>query len=232
VKLPWKEGGLGSYFAKKQGGARSRKNVQEVSKGGKKEPSSGAYFPGKVCLAGDRSSCVDLTGVGVRKKRLIGIKDIKAYAVGVYFNPADIKRAASAGAREERAPAALDNVLVQNGKSIIRLVVVFPRATGKQISKSLDDQIGNTLRKSGHYKDFEDFSQAFYGYKFKKGTVITFSKERNGTLTTFIDGQERTRVRSKPLNQAISELYLGRETITKDLRADTLSSIDQILPHS
>ncbi len=132
VKLPWKQGGLGSYLAKKQ-----EKNVMEHSKGGKKEPSSGAFFPGKVCVAGDRSSCVDLAGVGVRKKRLIGIKDIKAYAVGVYFNPTDIRRADGGVRNEERAPATLDNVLVQNGKSIIRLVVVFPRATGKQISKSL-----------------------------------------------------------------------------------------------
>ncbi len=59
--------------------------------------------------------------------------------------------------------------------------------------------------------------------------MITFAKERNGTLTTFIDGEERTRVRSKPLNQAISELYLGRDTITKDLRNDTLASIAQLL---
>ena len=110
-------------------------------------------FAGKVCLAGDKSSCVDLAGVGVRKKRLAGIKDIKAYAVGVYFSNNDIRRTAheravtQARANDEEPVEKLLNGVMQKGKNIIRLVVVFPRATGNMISRSLDDQIGNKLKK-------------------------------------------------------------------------------------
>ena len=97
-------------------------------------------------------------------------------------------------ASSQKKEKLLDNVVKENGKNVVRLVVVFPRATGRQISKSLDDQIGHTLQKSGHYKDFEAFSQAFTGgIKFRKGTVITFSAAKDGTLTTFIDGQKVSR---------------------------------------
>ena len=46
-------------------------------------------------------------------------------------------------------------------------------------------------------------------------------------MTTFIDGQERNTVKSKPLNQAMAQLYLGSDTITKDLRADTMHTLHQ-----
>lgn len=235
VKL-WnhKKGGgvLNSYFKGRSSNAAA---VVEIEKGGKKEPKSGMSFPGKVCLAGDKSSCVDLAGVGVRKKRLAGIKDIKAYAVGVYFSNNDIRRTAheravtQARANDEEPVEKLLNGVMQKGKNIIRLVVVFPRATGNMISRSLDDQIGNKLKKSGHYKDFEDFSTAFVGEKFRKGTVITFSAAKNGTLTTFIDGQKKNSVRSLPVCNALVDLYLDKETITKDLRADTLGNISKFL---
>jgi len=226
-------GGLNSYF---KGRNSNTAAVVEIEKGGKKEPKSGMSFPGKVCMAGDRSSCVDLAGVGLRTKRLAGIKDIKAYAVGVYFSNNVIRRSArerevvSARTNGKEPAEKLLNGVMQKGKNIIRLVVVFPRATGKQISRSLDDQIGNKLKKSGNYKDFEDFSTAFVGGKFRKGTVITMHAAKNGVLTTFIDGQKKNSVRSLPVCNALVDLYLDRETITKDLRADTLGNMSTSFP--
>ena len=174
LKLPWR----------KESGT-DEQNIKEIGAGGKREPSTGAEFPGRVCRVGDRSSCVDLTGVGVRKKRLAGIKDIKAYAVGVYFNHDEIRRTANRAGREGSVKL-LDGVLEKSGKNVIRLVVIFPRATGKQIAKSLDDQIGNKLRQAGHYKDFEAFSKAFDGAKFRKGTTITFSTARYVFMFHFV----------------------------------------------
>ena len=92
-----------------------------------------------------------------------------------------------------------------------------------------DDQIGDDLRRQGHYSDFEAFTQAFDGEKFKKGTVITFSTSRNGTMTTFIDGRRKNAVRSQALNSSLMKLYLGENTITKDVREDTLSSLARFI---
>ncbi|QDZ23418.1 hypothetical protein A3770_10p59360 [Chloropicon primus] len=217
--LPWK-------------GERARTSkgvIREVKKGGKKEPRSGMSFPGAVCLAGDRSgsSCVDLAGVGVRKKRLAGIAAITAYAVGVYLNKGDVARQKKGvfGDKKKNTPEKLlEGVLDGNRKNVIRLVVVFPRATGKQISKSLDDQIGDTLRRRGEGECFESFSKAFEGEKFRKGTVITLSS-KNGTVTTFIDGRKKNAVHSEALNSELMNLYLGPATITQDCRQDTLSSL-------
>ena len=131
----------------KLGKVGSGKGVREVSKGGKKEPKSGMSFPGVVCLAGDRSSCVDLAGVGVRRKRLAGIAAITAYAVGVYFDNGDVARQKGGGfgVRRDTPEKLLDGVVANTRKNVIRLVVVFPKATGKMISKSLDDQIGDKV---------------------------------------------------------------------------------------
>ena len=92
-----------------------------------------------------------------------------------------------------------------------------------------DDQIGDDLRRQGHYSDFEAFIQAFDGEKFKKGTVITFSTSRNGTMTTFIDGRRKNAVRSQALNNSLMKLYLGENTITKDVRENTLSSLARFI---
>ena len=93
----------------------------------------------------------------------------------------------------------------------------------------VDDQIGDDLRRQGHYSDFEAFTRAFDGEKFKKGTVITFSTSRNGTMTTFIDGRRKNAVRSQALNTSLMKLYLGENTITKDVREDTLSSLARFM---
>jgi len=171
LKLPWR----------KESGT-DEQNIKEIGAGGKREPSTGAEFPGRVCRVGDRSSCVDLTGVGVRKKRLL-VKDIKVYAVGVYFDHEEIRRTANKADREDRV---LRGLLEENGKNVIRLEVIYSRATGKQIAKALDDQIGRKLRQSGHYKDFEDFTRAFDGAKFRKGTTITFSTARYVFIFHFV----------------------------------------------
>ena len=62
------------------------------------------------------------------------------------------------------------------------------------------------------------------GERFRKGTVITFSS-KNGTLTTYIDGRKKNSVKSKALNESLMNLYLGEETVTKDVRQDTLSAL-------
>ena len=62
-------------------------------------------------------------------------------------------------------------------------------------------------------------------------TVITMHAAKNGMLTTFIDGQKKNSVRSLPVCNALVDLYLDRETITKDLRADTLGNMANFLSH-
>merc|ERR1712087_590733 len=120
-RVSWKRpGGLNAYFNKQAS------SIVEIEKGGKQEPTSGMNFPGKVCLVGDKSSCVELAGVGVRKKRLAGIKDIKAYAVGVYFHPNDVRKTAS-----QRAVLAKSDG--EGGKEPVEKLLDGVREKGKNI---------------------------------------------------------------------------------------------------
>eukprot|EP00798_Chlamydomonas_sp_ICE-L_P015760 gene15761-21883_t len=55
------------------------------------EPSTHQYFPNDLCH--NQKPCPSLTGLGVRSKRILGIKNINIYAVGVYVDPAAAKKA-------------------------------------------------------------------------------------------------------------------------------------------
>ena len=143
VKWPWDSNGARNSQNASASILRPA-SLQEDARGGRQEPRSGTSFPGKVNVRG--SGCADLCGVGMRRKRIAGIKDINVYAVGMYFNSGELKKVASR--KKESQEKVLEDVIDQKGmKNVIRLVLVYPRVTGKMITVSLDEQIGSKLRK-------------------------------------------------------------------------------------
>mmetsp|Transcript_6352 Transcript_6352/g.16118 ORF Transcript_6352/g.16118 Transcript_6352/m.16118 type:complete len:283 (-) Transcript_6352:51-899(-) len=226
VKWPWDSNGARNSQNASASILRPA-SLQEDARGGRQEPRSGTSFPGKVNVRG--SGCADLCGVGMRRKRIAGIKDINVYAVGMYFNSGELKKVASR--KKESQEKVLEDVIDQKGmKNVIRLVLVYPRVTGKMITVSLDEQIGSKLRKTGNHEDFVQFAKGFEGSKMKKGSVITLDSSRDGTVTTFIDGKMTNSLKSRPLSTALVDLYLGKKTIIPDLRSDALSQISKIAP--
>ena len=117
--------------------------MREVSKGGKKEPKSGMSFPGGVCLAGDRSSCGPRgVGCGGRGWRELPLSLHMPWACTLTMATSPARRVVAGEAGH--AEKLLDGVVANTRKNVIGSLV-FPKATGKMISKSLDDQIGDKV---------------------------------------------------------------------------------------
>ena len=225
--------------------------------GSRTEPKSGTIFPGEVCFRGSgRGGCVDLVGVGVRKKR-IAIRDVDVYAVGLYL--------AKGSSLEPPAGVGSEEVLSECQSKAFRLEILYPRVSGKQISDSLSERIVPALSKvstidarvesdrdaradpiarthtraldrstrsqarcSHHYPAFaRAFEQT--DCKFRKGSVIVFDMHR-GQVCTFIDGRQAGQIDSPAISSAISSAYLGGDTVSKDLRADVISSLRRAMP--
>ena len=56
------------------------------------EPKTGLEFPELFCSRG-KDGCAELQGVGVRAKRIAGLKDVNVYALGIYVEEAALDRA-------------------------------------------------------------------------------------------------------------------------------------------
>jgi hypothetical protein len=68
-----------------------------------REPRTGLDFPPEFCSRG-RKGCAQLEGVGVRAKRIAGLK-VNVYALGIYFDEAAAKKAL--GPKHKGKPAAV-----------------------------------------------------------------------------------------------------------------------------
>lgn len=191
--------------------------------GSRTEPKSGTIFPGEVCFRGSgRGGCVDLVGVGVRKKR-IAIRDVDVYAVGLYL--------AKGSSLEPPAGVGSEEVLSECQSKAFRLEILYPRVSGKQISDSLSERIVPALSKARCSHHYPAFARAFEqtDCKFRKGSVIVFDMHR-GHVRTFIDGRQAGQIDSPAISSAISSAYLGGDTVSKDLRADVISSLRRAMP--
>lgn len=56
------------------------------------------------------------------------------------------------------------------------------------------------------------------GGSVKKGTLLTFTKQGSGTMTARANGQELLTVESPKLCQAVFDLYLGDQPVSKESR--------------
>merc|ERR1711924_544792 len=78
--------------------------------------------------------------------------------------------------------------------------------------------------KVGQLQRVPDLHRGLPRREVQEGHCDHFSS-KNGTLTTYIDGRKKNSVKSKALNESLMNLYLGEETVTKDVRQDTLSAL-------
>lgn len=56
------------------------------------EPGSGTVFEGQLCAAKGPSDCRDLVAVGLRSKRLLGLKNIDVYSIALFVDPTSLQK--------------------------------------------------------------------------------------------------------------------------------------------
>ncbi|GFP92297.1 fatty-acid-binding protein 1 [Phtheirospermum japonicum] len=171
-----------------------------------------------------------LLGVGLRRKAVLGLKNIDVYAFGVYADDDDVKKSLSEkyrdiSASELKGNEKLKDDLMECDVSMtIRLQIVYGRLSIRSVRSAFEESVGTRLQKFGgsENKDLlERFTSQFRDeYKIPKGSIIDLSKERGHVLRTLIDGKEVGSIQSKLLCRSILDLYIGNEPFDQKAKED------------
>ncbi|GMI85780.1 fatty-acid-binding protein 1 [Hibiscus trionum] len=145
------------------------------------EPKSGVPFPPVL------ENSLRLLGVGLRKKTILGLKNIDVYAFGVYANGDDVKKFLSAkygnlSASELKDSKDLKNDLMEADISMsVRLQIVYGKLSIRSIRSAYEESVGSRLQKFGGSDNKEllhRFTSQFKDeYKLPRGSLVELSKE-------------------------------------------------------
>ncbi|KAG6532393.1 fatty-acid-binding protein 1-like [Zingiber officinale] len=196
------------------------------------EPSTGASFP--TSLDGGRR----LTGIGLRKTIVLGIKSINVYAFGVYADDSDIKRLSQkygnvAATELKENKEFIEDVLDQDLRLTVRLQIVYSRLSIGSVRNAFEKSVGSRLQKfsgSENKELLQSFTSLFKDeYKLPKGSVIDLSREQGYVLQIKIDGQDVGKIQSKLLCKSVLDLYFGDDPFDSQAKEDIRSGLASIL---
>ncbi|CAM6083206.1 unnamed protein product [Calypogeia fissa] len=186
------------------------------------EPKTGVVFPGAS------PEGKQLTGIGLRKKRILGLKSITVYAYGLYADPDSLKTSLSS--KYESVPAAelgtkeelFDSVTKSDVGLTVRLVIVYGKLKIGSIRNAFEESVGKGLKKfSGddNKELLKRFTSIFTDdLMLPKGTTIDITRLPGQILQTKIDGQEIGSVQSSLLCHALFDLYIGEDAFDRPAR--------------
>lgn len=197
------------------------------------EPRTGVSFP-SVLRDSQR-----LLGIGLRRKAVLGLKNIDVYAFGVYADDADVKKFLSekygeVSASELKGNEKLKEDLMDCDVSMtVRLHIVYGRLSIRSVRSAFEESVGSRLQRFGG-SDTKELLQRFTAqfkdeYKLPKGSIIDLSRERDYVLRTTIDGKEAGSIKSKVLCRSILDLYIGNESFDQKAKEDVELNLASLL---
>ncbi|KAK4482272.1 hypothetical protein RD792_009424 [Penstemon davidsonii] len=180
-----------------------------------------------------------LLGVGLRRKAVLGLKNIDVYAFGVYADDSDVKEFLSEkygalSSSELKGNEELKEDLMESDVSMtIRLQIVYGRLSIKSVRSAFQESVASRLHKFGG-SDNEELLQRFTSqfkdeYKIPKGSIIDLSRERGYVLRTTIDGKEVGSIQSKLLCRSVLDLYIGSEPFDPKAKEDVEQNLAPLL---
>ncbi|KAK9835190.1 hypothetical protein WJX81_004766 [Elliptochloris bilobata] len=190
-----------------------------------KEAKTGTQFPGTFCHL-RKKDCPSIVGVGARAKRLLGVKNVDVYALGLYVDSAAVKEKVAPKYRDQ-APGALsdsqqllDEVACCNEvEKTLRIVVTSGLVNQSRFTKGIRESLTQPLQKAGALQPLDDFEARFAGAEFHKGMEVAFSNTRSGGLALRIGGKDAGVVDSQKFTDAFFGLYMGADPVSKDGRS-------------
>eukprot|EP00238_Polyblepharides_amylifera_P005503 CAMPEP_0196581286 /NCGR_PEP_ID=MMETSP1081-20130531/33434_1 /TAXON_ID=36882 /ORGANISM="Pyramimonas amylifera, Strain CCMP720" /LENGTH=197 /DNA_ID=CAMNT_0041901463 /DNA_START=364 /DNA_END=957 /DNA_ORIENTATION=- len=194
------------------------------------EPKTGLAFDGEFCLNDAKKNCAKLTGVGCRIKSLAGIK-VKVYAAGIYLDNKVAKVELGKYSSLAKADKLKESVemfedVINSAAMQKTLQLVFARnLKGASVRDALSERLKPKLGGSTEYKDFQSY---FDGVQLKKGQNLSFSSV-NGVLTTQFEGKTLGCINSPALCEALFDIYLGSNPVSKELKENLALGVAQIL---
>ncbi|XP_052171248.1 fatty-acid-binding protein 1 isoform X2 [Diospyros lotus] len=188
------------------------------------EPKTGVSFP---AVLGDSQR---LLGIGLRKKSVLGLKNIDVYAFGVYADDGDIKKTLAKKYGEvsvselEEKKKLIDDLMESDVCTTVRLQIVYGKLSIRAVRSAFEESVGSRLQKFGG-SDNKELLQRFTSqfkdeYKIPRGSIIDLSRERGYVLRTTIDGKEVGSIQSKLLCRSLLDLYIGEEPFDRQAKDD------------
>nr|GLL33145.1 fatty-acid-binding protein 1 [Ipomoea trifida] len=196
------------------------------------ESRSGISFPS--VLKGSQR----LLGIGLRKKAILGLKNIDVYAFGVYANEADVQNSLkekyeSLSGSELKGKDLKDELMDKDIRATVRLQIMYGRLSIRSVRSAFEESVGSRLRKFGGSDDKELLSRFTSQFrdeiKIPRGAVIELSREPGYILQTTIDGKEVGSIQSKLLCRSILDLYIGDEPFDRKAKDDVELNLASLL---
>ncbi|CAN6453615.1 unnamed protein product [Victoria cruziana] len=194
---------------------------------------TGAEFPSVL------DSSRRLMGIGLRRKNIIGIKNINVYAFGVYVDDSSLKELLSEKYRstqtsELKGKKQLCTDILENDLCVmVRLNIVYDGLSIRSVRNAFEESVGNRLRKFSGDENREllqRFTSQFKDdLKLSRGTIIDLSRERGHVLRTKVDGKEVGCIQSQLLCRSVFDLYIGEDPFDKQAKDDIQQCLASLL---
>ncbi|XP_047312602.1 fatty-acid-binding protein 1 [Impatiens glandulifera] len=174
-----------------------------------------------------------LLGVGMRKKCLMGLKNIDVYSFGVYADDGDIKEVLASGSQVNGQKTLIEDIMENDIRTTVRLQIVYGRLSIGSVRSAFAESVGNRLKKFGGSDNKEllnSFTSQFKDeYKIPKGSIIDISREKGNVLRTTIDGNEIGSIQSQLLCRSILDLYIGDDPFDQKAKKDVETSLASLV---
>lgn len=180
------------------------------------EPKTGLSFPTTID-EGEQQ----LAGTGLRKKSILGLKNITVYAFGVYANEASLKDKLGSKYMQQsvadlkESKLFYEDILASDFDLTVRLVIVYGRLKVGSVRSAFEESIGSRIKKFSGTENrplLESFTTLFRDdIQLPRGTTIDITRHSGHVLKTKIDGAELGTVQSPLLCRAFLDLYMGEE---------------------
>ncbi|WCJ21539.1 Chalcone-flavanone isomerase family protein [Euphorbia peplus] len=186
------------------------------------ESKTGASFP-SVILESRR-----LLGIGLRKKSVLGLKNIHVYAFGVYADDNEVRNVLG----EKNGKLSISELMEGDIPVTVRLQIVYSKLSIRSVRNAFEESIGSRLEKFGG-PDNKELLQRFTSlfkdeYKIPRGSVIELSREQGHVLRTTIDGKEVGSIKNKLLCRSILDLYIGEDPFDRKAKEEIESALTSL----
>lgn len=190
----------------------------------RKEQATGMEFPEECCVL-TQKDCPVLTGFGVRNKKLMGMKTIKVYAVGLYVDPKAAKKLLSSKQADISAvqgipeQAVFDDLVTSDDvEKSLRMVISFGGVNKKNFWSALEERMEPAMKQAGDVAPLQEFGALFDDVKFRKGLQLNFTSSKDGALITQVDNKKVGIIKSSLLTRTLFDVYLGRDPVSPDAK--------------
>eukprot|EP01025_Chloroclados_australasicus_P009000 TRINITY_DN13395_c1_g1_i1.p2 TRINITY_DN13395_c1_g1~~TRINITY_DN13395_c1_g1_i1.p2 ORF type:complete len:262 (-),score=30.42 TRINITY_DN13395_c1_g1_i1:386-1132(-) len=201
--------------------------TQDVKPGFVVEPITQTKFPTSLHVQ-EQEQHLELIGVGVRSKKIMGIKNINVYSVAMYSDKQKIKQQLkSKNEYDDSKQLLFDDVINSKLGRALRMVVVF-RMSKQTFWNAMNSKLRKPMSAANEENALAEFRQSV-DTSFDKGTVVMFSTSPDGTVVTKINGKTSGSVQSQVLCNSIFDIYLGSDPPSPQAKEQIGKGLMQVL---